>query len=117
MELRAPRDLAHHHANEVGLVAPGTEEHLRDRPELVERRLVRRLDARERLEQLAPVLAKDGLQHLFLRLEVVIQQPVRDPRLLGDISDAARVVALGREDTDGRIEDHAALVRGGVAVG
>jgi hypothetical protein len=47
----------------------------------------------------------------------VVEEPVRDARLLGDVGDAARVVALRGEHADGRIEDHATLVRGGVAVG
>ena len=39
LELRAPRDLAHQHADEVGPVAPRAQERLRDRAELLERRL------------------------------------------------------------------------------
>ena len=40
----------------------------------------------------------------------MVEEPVRDPRLLGDVADAAGVVALRREDADGRVEDEAALV-------
>ena len=42
---------------------------------------------------------------------------MRDPGLLGDVADAGRVVPLGGEHADGRIEDHATLVRGAATVG
>src|SRR5712692_7449121 len=63
-----------------------------------------------RHEQVAPVLAEDGLEQLLLRGEVVVEKPVRDARLLGDVPDPARVVALPREDTDGGIEQQPALL-------
>ena len=71
--------------------------------------LVRVLVREVGLEQL-PRLAEDRLEHLFLRAEVVIEQPVRDARLLGDVADARGVVALAREDADGRVEDQPALL-------
>ena len=67
--------------------------------------LVRLLDPAERLEHVAPRVAEDRLEHLVLRLEVVVEQAVRDARLLGDVADAARVVAAAREDADGGVED------------
>ena len=51
-------------------------------------------------------------QHLFLGGEVVVEQTVGDPGLLGDVADAARVVALLGEHADGRVEDDATLVGG-----
>jgi hypothetical protein len=47
----------------------------------------------------------------------VVEEPVRDSRLLGDVTDPRGVIALAREDADGRVEDEPALVRGGSAVG
>jgi hypothetical protein len=47
----------------------------------------------------------------------VVEEPVGDPRLLGDVADATGVVALPREDAHGRVEDDPALVRGVSAVG
>ena len=41
----------------------------------------------------------------------MVEQAVRDPRLLGDVADAGRVVAAAREDADGRVEDDATLLR------
>ena len=43
---------------------------------------------RDRLEQVAPGLAEDRLEHLVLRREVVVEQAVRDAGLLGDVADA-----------------------------
>ena len=66
--------------------------------------------AREAAEQLAPVLAEDGLEHGLLGREVVVEEPVRDARLLGDVADAGGVVAVAGEDADGGVEDEAALL-------
>ncbi len=110
LQVRAPRDLAHHHPDEVGAIAPRAQQRLRDRAELLQGRLGRCLDPRERLEQLAPVLSEDRLEHLLLGGEVVVEETVRDPRLFGDVADARGVVALRREDADGRVEDDAALL-------
>jgi hypothetical protein len=40
----------------------------------------------------------------------VVDEPVGDPRLVGDVGDAARVVPLTGEDPDGRVEDLTATV-------
>ena len=40
----------------------------------------------------------------------MVEQPVRDPGLLGDVADAARVVALAGEHLDGGGEDQPALL-------
>ena len=73
-------------------------------------RLVRLLDGAHGVEHVAPRLAEDRLEQLFLRTEVVVEQPVRDTRFLGDVADAAGVVALAREDAHGRVEDEPPLV-------
>src|SRR3954462_13503079 len=71
----------------------------------------RRLDPLEIRLQKLPRLAEDRLEHLFLRTEVVIEQPVRDARLLGDVADARSTEALTREDAHRRIEQLAPPVR------
>jgi hypothetical protein len=40
----------------------------------------------------------------------VVEEAVRHARLLGDVADASAVVALPREDTDGRLEQPSPLV-------
>ncbi len=42
----------------------------------------------------------------------MVQEPVRDARLLGDVADPGRVVAVASEDPHGRREDQPALVAG-----
>ena len=56
----------------------------------------------------APGVAEHRLEHLLLRGEVVVEQPVGDARLLGDVADAAVVVARAREDAHGGVEDQLA---------
>ena len=65
---------------------------------------------REAPEQLAPVLAEERREHLLLGREVVVEQAVRDARLLGDVADAGGVVAVAREDAHGGVDDEAALL-------
>ena len=69
--------------------------------------------AAEALEQLAEVLAEDDLEHLLLRVEVVVEQAVRDTRFLGDVAHARPVVAGAGEHADGRVEQQPALVLDG----
>ena len=54
--------------------------------------------------------AEELVQHLLLRFEVVVDEPVGDARLVGDVGDPGRVEALAGEDPDRRVEDLAALV-------
>ena len=63
------------------------------------RGLVGRLDRAEARDELAPVLDEDRAQHVVLRREVVVEEPVRDARVLGDVADARAVVAAGRANT------------------
>ena len=106
----AARDIAHHHGDEVGVVAPRAKEDLGDPAQLLVGRLVRRSHLLEADEQVAPVLAEERREHLLLGREVVVEQAVGDARLLGDVADARGVVALAREDADGRLDDEAALL-------
>ena len=110
LQVWAARHLAHHHGHERRVVPPGAQEDLRDAAQLLVGRLVRRLDGVEALEQLPPVLAEDRLQHLLLGGEVVVEEPVRDARLLGDVPDARGVVAGAGEHPDGRVEDEPLLL-------
>jgi hypothetical protein len=43
----------------------------------------------------------------------VVEQTVRDTRVLGDVADARAVVAALGEDAHGRVEDELALVHRG----
>ena len=111
-EVRAATDLAHHHRDEVRVVAPRAQEDLHDPPELLVRRLTRRLDLLEAGEELAPVLAEDRLQDLVLRREVVVEQPVRHARLLRDVPHPRGVEAAAGEDANGGVEDLPPLLLG-----
>jgi hypothetical protein len=51
------------------------------------------------------VRRKIDLEQVILETEVVVDEPVRDARLLGDVENAARVVAGPREDRDRRAQD------------
>src|SRR5262249_61777614 len=97
-------------AHEAGLTTPRAQPDLATPGEPFARRLVGLLDRAHRIEHLAPGLAEDRLEQLVLRAEVVVQQAVRDPGLLGDVSDARLVIPLPREDTHGRVEDETPLV-------
>ncbi len=110
VEVRAPRHLAHHHAHEIGVVAPRPEKDLGDPPQLLVGGLGRALDAGEAPEQLPPVLTEQRCQDLLLGREVVVEQTVRDTRLLGDVSDARRVIPTPGEDPDRSVEDETALL-------
>ena len=64
----------------------------------------------DRRQQQRPALAEELVQHLVLGAEVVVDEPVGDAGLVGDVGDAGRVEALAGEDADRRVEDLAALV-------
>src|SRR4029077_13058143 len=94
-----------HDAHDVLLVQPAVEESARDAAELLPRGLVRRLRRVDALEERIPVLAEDDVEDLVLRREVVVEQTVRDTRLLCDVADARRMEALAREHAHGRVEE------------
>src|SRR6266550_7810623 len=54
--------------------------------------------------------AEDRLEQLFLGAEVVVEQAVRDTRVLCDVTHAARVIALVGKHANGRVEDEPTLV-------
>ena len=54
LQVRAARDLAHHHGHERRVVPPGAKQDLGDAAKLLVRRLVRQLDGVEPLQQLHP---------------------------------------------------------------
>ena len=64
----------------------------------------------DRRQQQRPALGEELVEHLLLGAEVVVDEPVGDARLVGDVGDAGRVEALAGEDADRRVEDLAALV-------
>ena len=67
--------------------------------------------ARKRAMSCAPVLDEDRPQDVVLRREVVVEEAVRDARVLRDVADARSVVAVLREHADRGVEDALALVR------
>ena len=84
-----------------------------DRVELLARRrgrLARRPRGSPRAGR--PALEEERVEHLVLGAEVVVDEPVGDARLVGDVRDAAGVEALAGEHADRRVEDQAALVGG-----
>src|SRR5439155_6089429 len=88
LHLRAARDLEDEHAHEIGIARPRTQEERGNSPQLLARRLVARLDLPDRVDDLAPRVAEHRLEQRLLRLEVVVEEPVRDAGLLGDVADS-----------------------------
>ena len=64
----------------------------------------------DRRQQQRPALDEELVEDLVLGAEVVVDEPVGDAGLVGDVGDAGRVEALAGEDADGGVEDLAALV-------
>ena len=106
----AARDLPNHDGDERRIVAPGSQQDLRDALELLAGRLVRDLHGAKASDELAPVLDEDRPQDIVLRREVVVEEPVRDARVLCDVTDARFVVPVLREHANGSVEDARALV-------
>ena len=117
LELLAPRHLADHDGDERRVVAPRSQEDLGDPLELVARRLVRRLDGAEAPDELTPVLHEDRAEHVVLRGEVVVEEPVCDTGIARDVRHSGTVIAVVREDADRSVEDQLALLALGVLVG
>ncbi len=104
-QLRAAAELLDHDPDDVRQMEPGAQHDRRDVTELVRRRLVGLLHALDPRDEEVPVLVEDRLEHLVLGLEVVVEEPVGDARLLGDVADPARVEPLAREDAHGSVEE------------
>ena len=68
------------------------------------------VDLLDRGQQQRPALGEELVQDLVLGLEVVVDEPVGDAGLVGDVGDPAGVKALAGEHADRRVEDLAALV-------
>ena len=64
----------------------------------------------DRRQQQRPALDEELVEDLVLGAEVVVDEPVGDPGLVGDVGDARLVEALAGEDADGGVEDHPAFV-------
>ena len=58
-----------------------------------------------------PVLDEDRAEDVVLRGEVVVEEPVRDTRVFGDVADPRAVVAVLGEHANGSVQDPRALVR------
>ena len=68
------------------------------------------VDLADRLEHDVPALEEQRVEHLVLGLEVVVDEPVGDARLVGDVRYPAGVEALAREHADRGVQDHPPLV-------
>src|SRR5207344_583997 len=88
LELLAPGDLPDHDGHEGGIVAPGPKQDLRDSLDLLLSRLIGCLDGAEASDELSPVLDEDRSQDVVLRREVVVEKPVRDAGVRGDVRHA-----------------------------
>ena len=64
-------------------------------------------------EHHVPALEEQRVEDLLLGGEVVVDEPVGDARLIGDVRHAAGVKPLAREHPHGGVEDHPALLGGG----
>ena len=74
------------------------------------RRALGGVGLRDRGEHHIPALQEQRVEDLVLGGEVVVDEPVGDAGLVGDIRDAAGVEPLPREHPHRGVEDHAALV-------
>src|SRR5918994_574670 len=110
LNVRAPCHLADEDADEVRIAAPGAQQERGDLSHLFARVHTRALDFADSREHLRPGVPKDRLEELFLRLEVVVDEAVRDTGLLGDVPDARPVEAARGEDLDRRVENLPATV-------
>src|SRR4051812_10574834 len=118
--VRGARDLDDDHLHQVRLVAVRVDDEAGDQVELVAcGDLLLAIDLGDRVEHDLPALGEERVEDLFLRPEVVVDEAVRDARLVGHVGDAAGVEATRREDADRCVEDLAALVggRGGARAG
>src|SRR3954447_5455804 len=111
--VRRARDLDDDHLHQLRIVAVGVDDERGDLVPLLARRDVLAVGLADRVQQDVPALEEDGVEHLVLGAEVVVDQAVRDARLVGDVGYAAAVEALSREDPDRGVEDDPALVRSG----
>src|SRR6201999_2769508 len=71
----------------------------------------------DRREEQRPALEEEFVQDLVLGLEVVVDEAVGDPRLVGDVGDAGGVETLAGENGDRGVEDLPAFVDGAGALG
>src|SRR5439155_23897538 len=109
--LRASRKFRHQHPTGLRRDEPRAEIDPREASQLLAKRNARDLDPLRLADERRPRLAEDRLQRLFLRAEVVVQQAVRDARLVGDVADAGRVESLGRKYPHGRLEELGPAIR------
>ena len=108
--VRRPRHVDDDHLHQLGVVPVGVDDEAGHGIELlaaIDRLAVDLLDGGE---QQRPPLREQLVEDLVLGLEVVVDEPVSDAGLVGDVRDPAGVEALTGEDSDRGIEDLAALV-------
>ena len=96
----------------VRVVAVGVDDERRDRAELLASLDVRPVSLGDRRQHHVPPFQKQRVENLLLGGEVVIDEPVGDPGLVGDIRNPAGVKTLPGKDPHRRVEDHPTFVDG-----
>src|SRR5215207_7959051 len=98
------------HLHQLRVISVGVDDELRDRIELLAAADGLVVDLLDRGQEQRPALDEELVEDLILGLEVVIDEPVCDARLVGDVRDAAGVESLPGEHADRCVQDLATLV-------
>ena len=108
--LATTRDLDDDHLHQLGVVSVGIDDEGGNRAQFVPRRALGGVGLGDRREHHVPPLEEERVEDLLLRGEVVIDEAVGDPRLVGDVGYAAGVKSLPGEHAHGGVENHPPLV-------
>ena len=111
--VRRPRHLDDDDLHHIWVVAIGVDDERRDRAQLVASAAVRSIGVGDRRQHHIPSLQEQRVEDLLLGGEVVVDEPVGNAGLVGDVRHAAGVESLPRKYANRRVEDQSALVGGG----
>src|SRR6266545_570496 len=103
--LAAPGNFAYQYADDVGIVTPRAQHDRAGLAQLLARLFLDLDDRVDRGDHHPPHLPEDRLEDGVFRLEVVVDEPVGDACLLGNVAHAAGVVTLPRERADSCVEN------------
>ncbi len=84
-------DLDDDHLHQIRVVAVGVDDERGDRVQLLARRLRRGIGLGDRREHHVPALEEQRVEDRLLGREVVVDEPVGDAGLIGDVRDTAGV--------------------------